>query len=256
MEANLLLLIGIGFVSLVSGWQRLSVGFLALPVLLLFLLDLFTQAQPYALVLSAGTALVLLVITRRDLQLDLKQALLLSGNAALASSLVALIPSSLIDGCMIMFFFGYTFLIFYGAYMFNAESATNSPGRFLIVFFATTVSSLFSGLLGVGTGYILIPILVFSEMDLKRSVAISAFVELFASIFALLPRLPVTQWDIPLNIGIIGLSILGTCIGVYLSGSYPLNRKVKIALFIGLSGLVLYAAREVIRVCPTLRSIG
>lgn len=110
--------------------------------------------------------------------------------------------------------------------------------------------------LGVGTGYILLPILVFSGVELKRSVAITAFVELIASIFALLPRLPVAQWDVTLTGGMIGLSILGTSIGAYLSDSYPLKSKVKIVLFMALSGLVLYVAREVIQVCPTVQSIG
>jgi uncharacterized membrane protein YfcA len=256
MEANLLLLIGIGFVALVAGWQNLSVGFLALPVLLIFLPDLFTQVQPYALALSAGTALVILVISRRELNLDWKIAIILGGNAALAASLVALLSYSLIDhGCMIMGFFGYSFLLFYGTYSLSSES-TSRPNRFLLVFSATTVTGIFSGLLGVGAGYILLPILLFSGMERKRSVAISAFVELFASIFALLPRLSVAQWDISLLIWLMGTSIVGACIGMYLSRYYRLNRKIRIVLFIGLSGLVLYAAREVIQVCPTFQSIG
>ncbi len=256
MEANLLLLFGIGLVSIVSGWQGLSVGFLAMPVLLIFLPDFSAQVQPKVLILSSVTALVVLILSRRNLELDWNQISTLCVVVAIAAFTVAWFFDVMSnEGCLTIFIFAYIFLVFYGSFMLIPPSHLQSS-RFLVVIGFATIASLFCGLLGVGPGYMLLPLLVFSGRELKQSIAISALVEFSASTFALLPRLRIAQWYFPWLIGVIVISALGTLAGRSLSRHYPLSRKTKIALLVGLCGLVLYALRGVIHLCPTFQGAG
>ena len=135
-------------------------------------------------------------------------------------------------GCIIMIFFGYTFLICYLPLDFIRE-AKSDRFNFILVVGATTMTGLLASLIGIGPGYILLPILMVSGFGVKQSIAISALVEILVSIFALLPRLPSTSWQSSWLLGLVLTGALFTFLGIHLSKRYQIKRAIRVVVIVG-----------------------
>ena len=245
----MLLLLSIAFVALITGWQGLGVGFLALPVFVLFLPDFASQAQPHALLLSGVTAAVILATTKKKFGLDKKQMLILGGSAAIAAFVGGLMSRAVIDrSCIIMILYGYSILIIYIPFNFISKPILHQV-NFGMVVIAATIVSLLASWMGVGPGYMLLPILVLSGLELKRSIAISAMVEILVSVFALLPRLAEASWQVSWLLGLILVAGLFAFLGASLSERYKLRREIRIIWIVGVFGLVLYSVFKVNNIC-------
>lgn len=91
------------------------------------------------------------------------------------------------------------------------------------------------GLLGVGGGNIIVPVLVWLGIEAKKASATTSFIVIFSSFSGFLGRASLGQLDVHLLIFTVFGSIGGAVIGSWLLSKKLQNRQVKIAI-----GIILY----------------
>jgi len=207
------------FIALLAGSMGIGGGFLFTPVFTWLGLDYKISVIPMALLLNLVITLTAQRAYLRENLTDTKLALIMSGIAIFFAQLGAYINHQLPAKTLMMIFS--IFLIFVAIDMlfickptptnFEYKTKVGLP----IALIAGALAGTLSGLLGLGGGFIIMPMLLLVGYHPKKAAATSSLVVFFSSASGLLAHLDTQNIDLRLALICIVFVILGAKAGAY-----------------------------------------
>jgi uncharacterized membrane protein YfcA len=227
--------------SIISGMLGIGVAILAVPVLSLGLADLVNQVHPLSLILNGVTALLSAIAFARAGLVRLRIALPLAGVATLGAPLGALAARSAPEWLIWTLYF--TAVVFLCHRMLRpvAQTTTTVPTVDLraILLIAVPAAAL-SGFVGVGPGFLLVPLMLHHGIEMRAAAAINAVAVTPSSFAAALPHVAHMNLETGFVLVLCAASAAGSYLGGHLAGAHvsaPTLRRVFIATILATSGL-------------------
>ena len=239
--------------SVLSGMLGIGVAFAAIPILSIHGGDLVHELQPVALFLNGVTALFAAIAFARAGYVDW-------GRCTWWVSAVATIFSPI--GAYVAHLVETRFL--WGSYMAAVVVVLlllliERPGHLgrhknwlAHALLAAGPISLFSGMLGVGPGFLLVPALIFLGMTPRSAAAMNAVAVVPSSFSALIPHVGTADIDPVSYVPIVLIAASGALIGGHLASYRVGDRRLRY-LFVTLlfclalyKGITLYGPRDLI----------
>lgn len=223
---NLIIIVGLGILSFVSGMLGLGVAFSAIPFLGLFMQDLVHQVHPLSLLLNGVTAFLVSLGFAKSGLVDWKKAIFLSIITTLSAPLGALMAQFINQTIIWIIYF---LAVIYLAYRLFKPFKTKELGKenFKLVCILAIPISILSGLLGVGPGFLLMPTLILCGFDPKRAAGINAFAVCPPSFSALIPHLKTAYWDLKLTFVLVIVGATFSFLGARFTSLYVPSQRLK-----------------------------
>lgn len=197
--------------SVLSGMLGIGVAFAAVPVLSLSLPDLVNQVHPLSLLLNGVTACFSLIGFARAGLVDWRRAgwlaLVSTAGAPLGAWGARIAP----EGWVWAAYFAGVAVLLYN--LFAPRHRDASGERFGAVLAWAFPVAVLSGFIGVGPGFMLVPLLVYSGIDIKRAAGLNAFAVTPASFAALLPHWGQAQLPGSLTLPLLAAGAAGALLG-------------------------------------------
>lgn len=220
--------------SMLSGMIGIGVAFPAVPLLSLALPDLVNQVHPLSLALNGLTALCALIGFASAGLVDWRRAWLLAIVTTLASPVGALAAGFAREW---MLWAAYAMAAAYFLIsMFHPAPRQPWHVRFAPVLALAIPISMFSGFIGVGPGFLLVPTMMRHGIDIKRAAALNAFAATPASFAAIVPRWGEMEVPAEIALPVLAAGAAGALLGARLTAtriSALTLRKVFAAAIIG-----------------------
>jgi uncharacterized membrane protein YfcA len=212
-------------------------AFILIPVFLALGIPLLT-AMSTALLLNSIAMFFASLSYAREKLIVFKTALPILIVATILSPLGARTAEHLPKTVLLWMFVG--FLIFAGSMMlfYRAKEREVEADTKKLIAYGVGVGSLagyLGGLLGVGGGNFIVPVLVWLGFNPKKAAATTAFIVIFSSFSGFLGHVSLGNIDIKLLVFCAIGSIAGALFGAYLMKKKLSGKQVKIAI-----GLILY----------------
>ena len=212
-------------------------AFILIPVFLALGIPLLT-AMSTALLLNAVAMIFASISYAREKLIVFKEAIPIVIAATILSPLGARTAEQLPESLLKWLFVG--FLVFAGSMMlfYRAKERPIEYSTKKSVGYGVGVGSLagyLGGLLGVGGGNIIVPVLVWLGFNPKKAAATTAFIVIFSSLAGFLGHVSIGNMDIwLLSLCVVG-SVSGAILGAYLMRKKLNAGQVKLAI-----GIILY----------------
>ena len=230
MSTTLVIVIagGLFALSVASGMLGLGVAFAAVPFLGFFLPDLVHQVQPLSLFLNGVTALFAAFGFARSGLVSWRPALMLTAVAATVAPLGSWLAQYTAQGWIWGIYLGavgyLAFQMFHTTTRATDESA--APNLRLALILAVPISAL-AGLLGVGPGFLLMPVLILVGFAPKNAAGITAVAVTLPSFTALIPHLSTARVDLQLAAVLIVVGAAGSFLGARLTSRFVSGPTLK-----------------------------
>lgn len=223
---NVVLVGGLFGLAVLSGMLGLGVAFVAVPFLSFFMDDLVHQVQPLSLLLNGVTALFSVFGFAVGGLVDWRKAIALAvvttAVAPLGAWLVQYVPQVYV---WVAYFVAVGFLAYR---LFRpVRAGGHREERFGIALALAVPISVVAGFLGVGPGFLLLPVLILAGFEPKRAAAINAFAVMPPSFSALIPHLSTATWDLPLTGTLVVVGALGSFIGARTAVRWVAGARLK-----------------------------
>lgn len=231
--------------SVVSGMLGVGVAFAAIPILGIGQMDLVNQIQPIALFLNGVSALFSAVSFARAGYVDWPRAISLAVVASIFSPLGALAAEHTGEIVLWSIYFAAALVVVY--LLWRGRTAARQILSFNQVLYLSAPISAISGLLGVGPGFLIVPLMIFAGFSPRWSAAINAVAVTPASFVSLIPHLEHASVDVAVALPIVVSAAGGAFLGGYLSSTRVSElalRRLFIVVIVALSiykGVVLFA---------------
>lgn len=212
---NLVLAALILGLSLLSGMLGIGVAFAAVPFLSLYLPDLVTQVQPLSLLLNGFTALFSLAGFAHAGHVDWRRGALL----ALVTTLTAPIGSYLAQLVSPVFIWAVYFIsvIFLCWRLLRPQETPTGHKNFRLGLLLAMPISIVTGFLGVGPGFLLVPVLMLLGFNARAAAGMNALAVTPSSFSAVLPHWQHMQLDFRMAVPLIVAGSVGSLIGARLA---------------------------------------
>jgi uncharacterized membrane protein YfcA len=222
---TVVMIVGLFLLAIVSGMLGLGVAFAAVPFLSLFMADLVNEVQPLSLLLNGATALAAGVGFARSGLVDWRKAGILAGVTAFAAPLGALLAQVIAAEAIWTI---YLAAVGYLAYrLFKPVTARSGRARFGLAVALAVPIAVLSGLLGVGPGFLLLPVLVLLGVEVKHAAAMNATAVTPPSFTALIPHLSTAAWNPTLTVALLVAGVAGSFAGARITSLYVPGAWVK-----------------------------
>ncbi|PKO71489.1 MAG: sulfite exporter TauE/SafE family protein [Betaproteobacteria bacterium HGW-Betaproteobacteria-14] len=211
------LYVALFLLSMLSGMIGIGVAFPAVPLLSLALPDLVNQVHPLSLALNGVTALCAVIGFAWAGLVDWRRAVPL----ALATTLAAPV-GALAAGYAREWMVWAAFALAAAYFMFSMfHPAPRQPWhvRFAPILAWAIPISMFSGFIGVGPGFLLVPTMMRHGVDIKRAAALSAFAATPASFAAIVPRWAEMEVSAELALPLLLVVAAGALLGARLTAT-------------------------------------
>lgn len=220
---------GLFVLSVASGMLGLGVAFAAVPFLGFFMADLVHEVQPLSLFLNGVTAIFAAIGFARSGLVAWRPALMLTAVAAVGAPL----GSWLAQGTSPAWLWGlYLVAVGYLAVrMFQKgggprEGAAEHPTLGLALILAVPISVV-AGLLGVGPGFLLMPVLILAGYQPKVAAGITAVAVTLPSFTALIPHLGTAKVDLGVAAVLVVVGAAGSFLGARLTSRFVSGPTLK-----------------------------
>lgn len=212
---NLLLSLLIFVVSVISGMLGIGVAFAAIPILGIHSQDLVHEVQPIALFLNGITALFASVAFARAGYVEWPRSVRLAAVCTVFAPLGAwaaqYADERILWGC----YFGAVIAVIY---LLTSERSSGSGMRpFGHVLVAGAPIAALSGFLGVGPGFLLVPVMIYSGFAPRRAAAMNAVAVAPASFVSLLPHVERAVVEPAFAVPVVLSAACGALAGGYLA---------------------------------------
>ena len=225
MSPTLIMVAGLGVLSVASGMLGLGVAFAAVPFLAFFLPDLVHQVQPLSLLLNGITALFAVFGFAKSGYVDWRKAVTLAVVTTISAPFGAWLV--LYTPVMIVWI-AYLISVIYLAYrLFHPVQARPGTENFKLALMLAIPISVLSGLLGVGPGFLLMPTLILVGFDPKKAAGINAFAVTPPSFSSLIPHLTTARFDFQLTIALLLVGAACSFLGARLTSLYVPGGRIK-----------------------------
>jgi hypothetical protein len=226
---DLLILSAIVSMSVISGMLGIGVAFAAIPILSLGNMDLVNEVQPIALFLNGVTALFSALAFARAGYVDVHRSTQLAVVVTIFSPLgaIAALHTSepVLWGC---------YFVAVGATLYFLQrkgERTDEKLVFAQVLALSAPIAALSGLLGVGAGFLLVPLMVFAGFTTHRAAAMNAVAVVPASFASLAPHIGSATVNMSSALPLVIGAAVGALLGGFLS-SHAVSEKALRRLFI------------------------
>jgi uncharacterized membrane protein YfcA len=226
-------------VALVFSMLGLGGGMLYVPLFKWLDLPLKSVAIPLSLLLNGVTTLSAFLRYWREGLVDIRSGLPVALAAVLAAPLGAWSMAYVPRDALLILFAAFTALAsVYSLKTGGKEAgAPPPPGRRLAIGLALgAFEGFFGGLLGVGGGFIVAPVLMALGFPTKRAVATTSFIVTFASVSGFAAHAAAGRLDPALTLLCVGAAIAGSQLGAWF-----MARRAKPAWVKRLYGVLLLA---------------
>ncbi len=216
---SVILVGGLFALAVLSGMLGLGVAFAAVPFLSFFFVDLVHVVQPLTLLLNGITALFAVfgfaVSGLVDWQKAIALAVVTTAVAPFGAWLVQYVPPLWVWGI-------YLLAVAFLAYRLFRPVAARQEGseRFALAIALAVPISLLSGFLGVGPGFLLMPVLIIVGFEPKRAAAINAFAVTPPSFSSLIPHLSTAVWNPPVAVSLLVAGAIGSYLGARIAARW------------------------------------
>jgi uncharacterized membrane protein YfcA len=225
MNTTIIIALGLGVLSIISGMLGLGVAFSAVPFLALFLPDLIHQVQPLSLILNGVTALFAVFGFARSGFVDWRRAITLAVITTLSAPAGAWLAQ--ITPVMAVWS-AYLASVIYLCYrLFRPVQERPGNENFKLALILAIPISVLSGLLGIGPGFLLMPTLIIVGFPAKKAAGINAFAVTPPSFSALIPHISTAHFDLILTLILIIIGAGGSYLGARLTSLYLPSERIK-----------------------------
>lgn len=224
--------------SVVSGMLGIGVAFAAVPILGIVNLDLIHQIQPIALFLNGVTALFAAVSFARAGYVQWPRAVSLAVVASIYSPLGALAAQRTGETMLWAAYFAAVVVVVY--LLWRERPAARETLSFTQILWLSAPISAASGLLGVGPGFLIVPLMVYAGFGPRWAAAINAVAVVPASFLSLAPHIATATVDIATVLPIIVSAAAGAFLGGHLSSTRVAERALRKLFIFVIVALSLY----------------
>lgn len=221
--------IGLLVLSVASGMLGLGVAFAAVPFLGFFMGDLVHEVQPLSLFLNGVTAIFAAVGFAKSGLVARRPALMLTAVAAVGAPL----GSWLAQGTSQAWLWG-LYLVAVGYLAFRMFAKGGGPGegdaehpRLGLALILAVPISVVAGLLGVGPGFLLMPVLILAGYEPKLAAGINAVAVTLPSFTALIPHLGTAKVDLGVAAVLVVVGAAGSFLGARLTSRFVSGPTLK-----------------------------
>lgn len=235
-----MILLAIGLMAVVSGMLGVGVAFAAIPILSLGGMDLVHQVQPIALFLNGVTALCSAISFGHAGYVDLGRSAKLAVVATAFSPMGAFAALHTSEPALWGCYFVTVAATLY--FMQQRETRTDERLSFSRVLVLAAPIAALSGLLGVGAGFLLVPLMVFAGFDTHRAAAMNSVAVVPASFASLIPHAGSAAVLLSQALPIAACAGLGAFFGGFLSSravSEKALRRLFVAVIVALAAYKL-----------------
>lgn len=233
MDAGTVAVVAVGLLALsvVSGMLGLGVAFAAVPFLGFFMGDLVHEVQPLSLFLNGVTALFAAVGFATSGLVAWRPALLLTAVTAAGAPLGSWLAQGTSQTWLWALYLvavGYPALRMFQKGAGPREGSAGRPRLRLALLLAVPISVV-AGLLGVGPGFLLMPVLILAGYGPKLAAGINAVAVTMPSFTALVPHLGTAEVDLGVAAVLVVVGAAGSFLGARLTSRYvsgPTLRRV------------------------------
>ena len=231
---------GMFCVSVLSGMLGIGVAFAAIPILAFGGGDLVHEVQPVALFLNGITALFSALAFSRAGYVDWPSALWISAVATVLSPCGAyfahFLEARALWVCYLAAVVAVLFLL--------GIEVKNKVERdwFARALVSCVPISLFSGMLGVGPGFLLVPALILLGVRPRTAAAINSVAVVPSSFASLIPHIGTATVSIAAYAPIVAIAAAGALLGGYLSSYRVADRTLRYLFIAVLLSLASYRA--------------
>jgi uncharacterized protein len=237
---DLILCAGIFSASVVSGMLGIGVAFAAIPILGIGGLDLVTQIQPSALFLNALTALFAAISFAKAGFVNWPRSLALAAVGSVFSPVGAFMAEKTGEALLWGSFFAAVLLVVY--LLSQTRPTTKEALSFRQVLWLSAPISAFSGLLGVGPGFLLVPLMVYAGFAPRWAAAISAVAVIPSSLLSLIPHIEHASVDVTATLPIAVSAAVGALLGGHLSSTRVPEIQLRRLFMVVIVALSIYKA--------------
>lgn len=226
--------------SVISGMLGIGVAFAAVPLLSLFLHDMVNQVHPLSLALNGVTALFSLFGFAWAGLVDWKRAWMLAAVVTMASPFGAILARISPEW---MLWAAYTVAAAYFLYsMFHPVGHTPWHERFAPVLPWAVPIAVLTGYIGVGAGFLLVPMMMRHGIDIKRAAGLNAFAVTPASFATILPHWAHMDVAAGLALPLLGAGAVGALVGARLASTRMSAVALRQMLAAAIIGTLSYRA--------------
>jgi uncharacterized protein len=233
---NAVLYVAIFSASVISGMLGIGVAFAAIPILGVGNMGLVNEIQPIALFLNGVTALFSAVSFTRAGYVRWPRALSLAVVASIFSPLGALAAEK--TGETLLWAVYFLAVLVVVCLLWRDRPAGRETLSFNQVLCLSAPISAVSGLLGVGPGFLIVPLMVYAGFGPRSAAAINAVAVAPASFISLIPHIEHASVNIAVALPIVASAAAGAFLGGYLSSTRISEislRRIFIVVIVGLS---------------------
>ena len=241
---DLILCAGIFSASVVSGMLGIGVAFAAIPMLGAGGMDLVSQIQPIALFLNGLTALFAAISFGRAGFINWPRSLALAAVGSVFSPAGAAMAEKTAESLLWGAFFAAVLLVVY--LLSQTRPITKEALSFRQVLWLSAPISAFSGLLGVGPGFLLVPLMVYAGFAPRWAAAISAVAVIPSSLLSLIPHLEHASVDVAAALPIAASAAAGALLGGHLSSTRVPEIQLRRLFMVVIVALSIYKAVSLI----------
>ncbi len=235
-------------VSVLSGTMGIGVAFAAIPVLSLHGGDLVHAIQPVALCLNGVTALFSALSFGRAGYVDWRRAGPLAAAMTLFAPVGSIAAQAAAPGLLWTLYFAAVGVVVYLLCAGRPKTAS-TPGAGAVLALSVPIA-IFSSMLGVGPGFLVVPLLIVSGLSPRAAAGTSSVAVVPASFAALLPHVSTASPDIAFALPVVAVAAVGAWFGGRLASRSIPEHMLRI-LFIGLIvALALYKAFDLVQAKP------
>lgn len=243
--ASLLLSLLIFVVSVISGMLGIGVAFAAIPILGIHSQDLVHEVQPIALFLNGVTALFSAIAFARAGYVEWPRSMGLAAVCSAFAPMGAWAAQYADERSLWFCYFGALMVVVY--LLISRRSPGRSVRPFGHVLLASAPIAALSGFLGVGPGFLLVPVMMYGGVSPRRAAALNAVAVTPSSFMSLMPHVERAVVDPGFAVPIVLSAACGALVGGHLaSRRVPETalRLVFIAIILALAAYkvaILYA---------------
>lgn len=231
MDTGTIVVVAVGLLALsvASGMLGLGVAFAAVPFLGFFMGDLVHEVQPLSLFLNGVTAVFAAVGFARSGLVAWRPALMLTAMTAVGAPLGSWLAQGTSQAWLWGLYLvavGYLALRMFGTGGGPREGAAEHPRLGLALILAVPISVV-AGLLGVGPGFLLMPVLILAGYEPKLAAGVNAVAVTMPSFTALVPHLGTAEVDLRVAAVLVVVGAAGSFLGARLTSRFVSGPTLK-----------------------------
>lgn len=235
---NLLLSLLIFVVSVISGMLGIGVAFAAIPILGIHSQDLVHEVQPIALFLNGITALFASVAFARAGYVEWPRSMALAAVCTAFAPIGSWAAQYADERALWACYFGAVIVVIY------LLMSGRSPGRAVrplghVLLVGAPIAAL-SGFLGVGPGFLLVPVMIHSGFSARRAAAMNAVAVTPASFVSLIPHLERAIVDPVFAAPVVLSAACGALAGGYLASRHVPEKALRLLFIVIILTLAAY----------------